>query len=53
MIVIDFDVRRRDWKVGRIVCIYFGVDGFVCVVDVKVGDKILKRFIIKLLLLEM
>ena len=53
VIVIDPDARRRDWKVGRIVRTYPGADGLVRVVDVKVGDKILKRPITKLSPLEM
>ena len=46
--VIDPDARRRDWKVGRVVHTYPGADGLVRVVDVKVGDKILKRPVTKL-----
>ena len=42
VIMIDPDARRRDWKKGRIVRTYPGADGLVRVVDVKVGDKILK-----------
>ena len=53
MIVIDPDARRRDWIVGRIVRTYPGANGLVRVVDVKVGDKILKRPITKLSQLEM
>lgn len=53
VVVIDPDVRRRDWKVGRIVHTYPGADGLIRVVDVKVGIKILKRPITKLSPLEM
>ena len=53
VVVIDPDAKRRDWKVGRIVRTYPGADGLVRVVDVKVGDKILKRPISKLSPLEM
>lgn len=53
VIVIDPDARRGDWKVGRILRTYPGADGLVRVVDVKVGDKILKRPITKLSPLEM
>ena len=52
VIVIDPDARR-DWKVCRILRTYPGADGLVRVVDVKVGDKILKRPITKLSPLEM
>ena len=53
VIVIDPDARRRDWKVGRILRTYPGADSLMRVVDVKVGDKILKRPITKLSPLEM
>lgn len=48
MVVIDPDARRRDWKAGRIVHTYPGAEGLLRVVDVKAGDKILKRPITKL-----
>ena len=53
VIVIDPDARRRDWKVCRIIRTYPGADGLVRVVDVKLGNKILKRPITKLSPLEM
>ena len=36
VVVIDTDMARRDWKVGRIEQVYPGNDGLVRVVDVKV-----------------
>ena len=43
MVVTNQNAAKKDWKVGRIVRAYPGRDGFVRVVDVKVGDRILKR----------
>ena len=43
VVVIDTKVRRRDWKLGRVVRTYPGGDGLVRVVDVKVGDMMLQR----------
>ena len=45
MVVIDSNAARKDLKVGRIVRKYPGEDGLVRVVDVKVGDRILKRLV--------
>ena len=53
VVVIDPNATRRDWKVGRIVHTYRGEDGLVRVLDVKVGDRVLKRPITKRSLLEM
>ena len=43
VMVIDLNAARREWKVGRIECMYPGRDNFVRVVDVRVGDKVLRR----------
>ena len=43
--VIDPNTARREWKIGRIECTYPGRDDLVRVVDVRVGDKILRRSI--------
>ena len=53
VVVIDPNAARKDWKVGRIVRTYPGGDGFVRVVDVKVGDRILKRPVTRLSPLEL
>lgn len=38
VVFIDLNIVRNDWKVGRIVSIYLGGDGFLRVVDVKLVD---------------
>ena len=43
VMVTDPSAARQEWKVGRIECIYPGRDHLVRVVDVRVGDKVLKR----------
>ena len=43
VMVIDPCAARREWKVGRIERTYPGSDQLVRVVDVRVGDKVLKR----------
>ena len=43
VVVIDTDMARRDWKVGRIEQVYPGNDGLVRVVDVKVRGRTLRR----------
>ena len=48
LVDIDPNAARKDWKVGRIVRTYPGGEGLVRVVDVKVGDRILKRPVTRL-----
>ena len=43
VVVIDTDMARRDWKVGRIEQVYPGNDGLVRMVDVKVRGRTLRR----------
>ena len=53
VVVIDADMARRDWKVGRIEQVYPGNDGLVRVVDVKVHGRTLRRPISVISPLEM
>ena len=53
VVVIDADMARRVWKVGRIEQVYPGNDGLVCVVDVKVRGRTLRRPISVISPLEM
>lgn len=53
VVVTDANTSRKNWKVGRVVRTYPSEDGLVRVVDVKVGDRILKRPVTKLSPLEM
>ena len=41
--VIDQNAARREWKVGRVERTYPGRDQLVRDVDVRVGEKVLKR----------
>ena len=50
--VFDPSTARREWKVGRIECTYPGSDQLVRVVDVRVGDKLLKRSVTRISPLE-
>ena len=43
VVVTDQNAARKDWKVGKIVRTCPGGNGLVRVVDVKAGDRILKR----------
>ena len=43
VLVIDTDMPRRQWRIGRIVETYPGADVFVRVVDVKTADGIYRR----------
>ena len=52
VMVIDPSAARREWKVGRIERTYPGSDQLVRVVDVRVGDKILKRSVTRISPLE-
>ena len=52
VMVIDPNAARREWKVGRIECTYPGRDDLVRVVDVRVGDKVLRRPISRISPLE-
>ena len=52
VLVIDPCAARRKWKVGRIECTYPGSDQLVRVIDVRVGDKVLKRSVSRLSPLE-
>lgn len=49
---IDPETSRRSWKIGRIVAVHPGQDGLVRVVDVRFGEKVLRRPITKLSPLE-
>ena len=52
VMVIDPRAARREWKVGRIERTYPGSDQLVRVVDVRVGDKVLKRSVSRISPLE-
>ena len=52
VMVTDPNAARREWKVGRIECTYPGRDDLVRVVDVRVGDKVLRRPISRISPLE-
>ena len=52
VMVIDPNASRREWKVGRIECTYPGRDQLVRVVDVRVGDKVLRRPVTRISPLE-
>ena len=51
--IIDPDVARREWKVGRAEQVYPGNDGLVRVIDVNVGGRVLRRSITRVSPLEM
>ncbi len=53
LVAIDPDAARREWKVGRIEQVYPGNDELVCVVDVRVGGRVLRRPITRISPLEM
>ena len=48
VMVFDPSTARKEWKVGRIECTYPGRDQLVRVVDVRVGDKLLKRSVTRI-----
>jgi hypothetical protein len=52
-VLIDPDVARREWKVGRTEQVYPGNDGLVRVIDVNVGGRVLRRSITRVSPLEM
>ena len=52
VLVIDTDMPRRQWTIGRIVETYPGADGFVRVVDVKTADGTYRRPISRISPLE-
>ena len=52
IMVIDPCAVRREWKARRIERTYLGSDQLVRVVDVRVGDKVLKRSVSRISLLE-
>ncbi|XP_068671017.1 uncharacterized protein [Montipora foliosa] len=52
VMVIDPSAARREWKVGRIERTNPGSDQLVRVVDVRVGDKSLKRSVTRISPLE-
>ena len=52
VVIIDPNAARREWKIGRIQRTYPGSDELVRVVDVRVGDKVLKRPITRISPLE-
>ena len=52
VMVIDPNASRREWKGGRIECTYPGRDQLVRVVDVRVGDKVLRRPVTRISPLE-
>ena len=43
ILVIEPDVPRRHWKLGRIEAVYPGRDGLVRVVDVRTGGVVKRR----------
>ena len=51
VLVIDPDVGRGQWKLGKVTEIYKGRDNHVRVVNVKTGNKILKRPICRVCLI--
>ena len=52
VLVIEPDVTRRHWKLGRIEAVYRGRDGLVRVVDLQTGGVVKQRPISKLPPLE-
>ena len=52
VLVIEPDVPRRNWKLGRIEAVYPGRDGLVRVVDVRTGGAVKRRPISRLSPLE-
>ena len=52
VMVIDPCAARREWKVGHIERTYPGSHQLVRVVDVRVGDKVLKRSVSRISPLE-
>ena len=52
VLVINPDGARRNWKLGIIENVYPGKDDLVRVVDVKEGDKVYRRSIGRISLLE-
>ena len=52
VLVIEPDVLRRHWKLGRIEAVYPGQDGLVRVVDVRTGGVARRRPISRLSPLE-
>lgn len=43
VLVIEPNLRRGHWQLGRVLEIYSGKYGFVCVARVKVGQKAMTR----------
>ena len=52
VLVVNENGPRCQWPLGRVLEVYPDTEGLVRQVDVKVGDKIFKRPIVKLCLLE-
>ena len=52
VLVIEPDVPRRHWKLGRIEAVYPGGDGLVRVADVRTGGVVRRRPISRLSPLE-
>lgn len=52
VMVIDPNAARREWKVGRVQSTFPGSDNLVRVVDVRIGDKVLRRPITRISPLE-
>lgn len=52
VMVIDPDSSRGQWSLGRIIRVFPGVDGHVRVAEIQIGNKIMKRPITRLCLLE-
>lgn len=50
--MIDPDVGRGQWKLGKITRVYTGPDGHVRVVDIQIGNKVMKRSINRVCLIE-
>ena len=52
VLLVSADTPRGSWPLGKIVQVFPGNDGKIRVVDVKVGNKTLRRPIVKLVLLQ-
>lgn len=52
VMVIDPNAARREWKVGRVQSTFPGSDNLVRVVDVRIGDKVVRRPITRISPLE-
>ena len=53
MLLVSPDSHRAHWPLGRVIEVYPGKDGQVCLVKLQVGDKQLVRPVVKLCSLEL